>query len=214
MKQLISPKETIFATVISVVIVFVISFIFAGAGASVLTPQHSFGLNVFYANLTFMGDSIFSFALVATLLFFNRRNTAIQLLFSILVTLFITQLIKNIFTGEQPPQLFFENNTYYFDPQIPVNIISSHAACAFTLFFFFIGYFKNRWVQLTLLSLTLLIAYSRIYAASDSIFAVIFAIVPASVSMIMLYSISTGHNNNAFIKRRKHAPSSQDVYAV
>ena len=205
MKENITIKETLWAAAGSFSAVLVLT-LFLDPGNDLFTQSgYSFFKNVFFTNITFMGDSIFAFAVAALLIFlFNRQDMGIKLLFAILISLFITQLIKNIFS-DTPVQLFFEKNSYYFnDTSALNNIISSHVTIAFTLAAFFSVHTKKTIIRILLFSIAGLVAFSRIYIVQENIYVLIPGILTAAVSVILMMKISAGKNKALIIKRKKH----------
>ena len=165
------------------------TFLFALAGAALLAamiplilfglPARQFLLNSFFANITFMGDAIFGFALVFFILFFrNRKDMAMLLLFDLMLTLAFLQLIKISFSG-QAAHLYFEANVPAASGN--VNFISAHTAVAFTLAFFFASYWKNRFAGIVVFLLAALVAYSRLYFGSETFFSISLGLIPAVI---------------------------------
>ena len=141
----ITARETVIAAVTSCFATLLGAYL---TGSNTFSLQHHNAFkNILFSNITFMGDSIFAFAVAGILIFlFNKKDAGMRLLLATLITLVITQVVKNIFSGGLPVQLFFEKNAYYFDDalSIPVNVISSHTAIAFTLAAFFSSASKTR----------------------------------------------------------------------
>jgi membrane-associated phospholipid phosphatase len=135
-----------------------------------LNNQHSFLLNVFFINCTFLGDGIFALCLIALLYFgFNKKPAAILTLCSFLSSGLIVQLIKNI-THMPRPKLYFEPGRYqYFIDGVSMandkSFPSGHTATAFALAAVFILLTANKKMQLPVLFAALLVGYSRIYLA-------------------------------------------------
>lgn len=213
MKESITIKELLFAVLFSLAAVMAVT-LFIGTDLSHHTAHisRSFFRNAFFANLTFTGDSFFAFATICVLIFFfNKKDEGIRLLFAVLLTLLLVQLVKNIF-GTPPAHLYFEKNTYMFDGEdISYNIISSHTAIAFTLAFFFSTAKRSAATMILLLITATAVAFSRVYTAQDSILAIVLGIAPAAVSMAVTGRISKERSKKLFIKRKRRLHNTQDL---
>ena len=110
MKKHINPVYLSWIVNISVAIAIVSTLFIASINTHTFTsPLNSFFWNCMFVNITFMGDAFFAFGVVLLLLFFlNKKNLSLRLLFTILVSLLMIQVLKNIFNG-LPIQLFFES---------------------------------------------------------------------------------------------------------
>ena len=203
----ITARETVIAAVTSC---------FATLAGAYLTGSDAFSLqhhsafkNILFSNITFMGDSIFAFAVAGILLFlFNKKDAAMRLLLATLITLVITQVVKNIFSG-LPVQLLFEKNAYYFDDalSIPANIISSHTAVAFTLAAFFASASKNKVAGIFLFAAAIMVAYSRTYTAGENMATLALGIVPAAIAAFATERIMREEQKIARPKNRMHRKS-------
>lgn len=170
--------------------------------------HHSALKNILFSNITFMGDTIFAFAVAGVFIFFfNKKDEGIKLLFTILATLFITQVIKNIYSGGI--QLYFENNAYYFEnaADIPVNIISSHTAVAFTLAAFFASLTKNKITGILIFAAAALIACTRIYTANESILSLLAGLIPAGLAVFFTETVLKNKRNISRPKNKRHRNS-------
>ncbi len=135
MKKPITLKQAAIAILLCFFLAFIIALILQSSFTENLidTGDHTFLKNIFFVNITFMGDAVFGFSLaVAVILLFNKTKEGLALLFAVTVTLFIVQVIKNIFYTGDTVQLFFEKSTYFFDDEESIiqSVISSHTAIA------------------------------------------------------------------------------------
>lgn len=153
--------------------------------------KHSFLLNVFFINWTFLGDGFFAFSLIAVLFFYCRRKKqGLHLLTAVLSVYTFIQLIKNIMAWPQV-QLFFEPGRYnnlVNSPEVP-NLPSGHTAIAFAIATIIVLTENNRKLQLPLLFAAILVAYSRIYLAPQLTEDVITGAVTGTAVAICTYGI-------------------------
>jgi membrane-associated phospholipid phosphatase len=207
----ITARETIIAAITSCIATLLGAYL-TGKDAFSL-HHHNAVKNIIFSNITFMGDSIFAFAVAGILIFFfDKKDAGIRLVLASLIALVITQIVKNIFSGGLPAQIFFENNAYYFDDavNIPANVISSHTAIAFTLAAFFASASKNKIAGIFLFAAAVVIAYSRMYTANESLSALALGIVPAAIAAFATERIMRENNKVARLKNRRHQKSSAE----
>jgi hypothetical protein len=161
---------------------FIITLIIAGTFQKFFDKDvYAFVKNVILVNITFIGDAIFSFGLVFFLFFlFNKKSVAIKLLFSVLLTIFIVQVIKNIVGDGMPVHLYFEKNSYLFESaDSRSNIISSHTAMAFTLLLFFLPLCKRKIQKVILIVTAITIMFSGLTLSNETFFAQIPGVIAA-----------------------------------
>jgi membrane-associated phospholipid phosphatase len=203
----ITARETVIAAVTSCFATLLGAYL---TGSDTFSLQHHNAFkNILFSNITFMGDSIFAFAVAGILIFlFNKKDAGMRLLLATLITLVITQAVKNIFSGLSV-QLFFEKNAYYFDDSlsIPANIISSHTAVAFTLAAFFASASKNKIAGIFLFAAAIIVAYSRTYTAGENMATLALGIVPAAIAAFATERIMKEEQKVARPKNRMHRKS-------
>jgi membrane-associated phospholipid phosphatase len=203
----ITARETVIAAVTSCFATLLGAYL---TGSDTFSLQHHNAFkNILFSNITFMGDSIFAFAVAGILIFlFNKKDAGMRLLLATLITLVITQAVKNIFSGLSV-QLFFEKNAYYFDDSlsIPANIISSHTAVAFTLAAFFASASKNKIAGIFLFAAAIIVAYSRTYTAGENMATLALGIVPAAIAAFATERIMKEEQKIARPKNRMHRKS-------
>ena len=135
-----------------------------------LNSLHSFGLNVFFINYTFMGDGIFAICLISAYIFyFKKKKEGLALLYAFLLSGIAVQVIKNLVNSPRP-KLFFEQGQYmFFMNGISLSNNSSfpsgHTATAFAIATVLVLFLKNKKWQLPILFSAALVGYSRIYLA-------------------------------------------------
>jgi len=162
-----------------------------------LNTYHSFWLNVFFINYTFMGDGIFAIALILLYLFyFKKRKEGLALLYAFLVSGIIVQVIKNVIAAPRP-RLFFEPGQYLFfvdDVSLANNssFPSGHTATAFAIATVFILMMKNKKWQLPVLVAAAVVGYSRIYLAQHFLPDVLIGATIGTGSGIMAFKLVTG----------------------
>ncbi len=150
----------------------------------------SFYWNTLLVNITFMGDAFFAFGIVFFLLFFfDKKKYALRLLLAVLISLAITQIIKNIFS-ELPVQLYFEEGVMQNPKNIFfTNVISSHMGIGLTLASFFILHSKNIFLKIAVIVLAILAGVTRIPLAGDSLLALAVGFFPAIIASFYLYNL-------------------------
>ena len=113
--SVVLAQNKIYFAGLSVILLSGILFLlFTGKEAAFisLNSYHPFWLNVFFINYTFMGDGIFAICLIAAMFFyFKRKQCALALLSSFLISGIAAQIIKNLVNSPRP-KLYFEAGTY------------------------------------------------------------------------------------------------------
>ncbi len=163
-----------------------------------LNTYHTFWLNVFFVNYTFLGDGVFALAIVCVCFFyFRKRNIGLQLLATFLFSGIIVQLIKNIVNAPRP-SLFFEKGQYlHFIEGVHLSnhysFPSGHTATAFALATMFVLISPRKSIQIPVLAAALLVGYSRIYLAQHFLEDVLVgAIIGTASSVAVYYTIIAG----------------------
>lgn len=168
LKQKIN-SQLLFVISFSVTALVIYLFNFSTAGAVLHVPQ-SFMQNVIFINITFSGSGIFYFGLIVYH-FYKKKNTIAWLLSaSALISVLITQVIKN-YLHKDGVQIFFEDEQYIFNSYANTMTIfvSAHTAMAFTLATFFALHFNKRKISALLFIAAIIIAYSRIYLGNHTL---------------------------------------------
>ena len=133
-----------------------------------LNQFHSKFCDFTFKYLTFLGDGLFSTAVVVVLLFIRFRYS-LMVLASYLSSGILVQVIKRFIFPDSPrPVLFFKDVAeLYFVPGIHLHsnhsFPSGHSASAFALIITFALIIRNRWIKYLLLILACGVAYSRVY---------------------------------------------------
>jgi PAP2 superfamily len=184
MKKSVSIQYVIliFATLIAMAITLYIG--------SLAVDTSTFYWNTLLVNITFIGDAFFAFGFVFFLLFFfDKKTYALKLLIAVLISLVITQIIKNIFSG-LPAQLYFEKGVIQNPTDIFFNrnVISSHVAIAFTLASFFVLHSKNVFLKIAVIVLAIFVGITRVSLAGDSLLALAVGLFPAIITLLYLYN--------------------------
>ena len=118
--------------------------------------------------LTYIGDGLYTIAVVVVLLFIRFRY-ALMVLASYLSSGIVAQVIKRFLFPDLPrPALFFKDIAeLYLVPGVNLHhhhsFPSGHSASAFALIITFALIIRNKWIGLLLLILACGVAYSRIY---------------------------------------------------
>ncbi len=191
-------KKTVLAVAFSVLFTAIIPLLLFAMPAETAAHKNLIADSLFI-NITFMGDALFSFALVFFLLFFlNRKDLSLRLLLTLAVSLLLVQFVKNVFSG-QPMHLYFEAGNP--GDALYKNLLSSHTAVAFTLAGFFAMYAKNLVLHTSLFIFAFIIAYSRIYFG-ESFFAVAMGLIPAMASLLFANYIKYSKRVKSGYRRR------------
>jgi membrane-associated phospholipid phosphatase len=159
-----------------------------------LEAYHSFWLNVFFINFTFIGDGIFVLCLIALVYFyFKNKKLAFTLLYSFLVSGIAVQIIKNL-AGASTPRLFFEAGQYlnFLNAVTPANnasFPSGHTATVFAIATVLVLMLKNKNWQIPIFFVAVLVGYTRIYLAQHFLIDVIIGAFIGTVSGVLSYHL-------------------------
>ncbi|WP_462249724.1 phosphatase PAP2 family protein [Ferruginibacter sp.] len=158
-----------------------------------LNSYHPFLLNVFFINYTFIGDGIFALCLIAAMFFYyKRKQQALALLYSFLISGIVVQIIKNLIDSPRP-KLFFESGQYlhFIDGVTLANnssFPSGHTATAFAIATVIVLMMKDKSWQLFILIAAILVGYSRIYLAQHFLLDVMVgAVIGSSSGALAVY---------------------------
>ncbi len=154
-----------------------------------LNSYHPFLLNVFFINYTFLGDGIFASCLILFLFYRQRKQQALTLLVSFLISGLAVQVIKNIVSAPRP-KIFFEAGQYlHFINGVShgghSSFPSGHTATAFAIATVIVLMIKIKNWQLLILSAAILVGYSRIYLAQHFLIDVIVGALIGNISGIL-----------------------------
>ncbi len=159
---------------------------------------HSFLRDVFLINFTFMGDAIFAIGVIALLYFhWNKKDFAINLFVSFIITTIFIQLLKNLF-NVGTFTIFMEPGTTLINDQANANTSvyfspSMHAAIAFLMATSLVMQFKlSDFLQLSILFSAIGIACSRVYLAHQHVSELLVGAFIGSFSAVLVYSIRAG----------------------
>ena len=129
-----------------------------------------------------MGDAVFAFAAVFFLLFFlNLKELSLRFLLTIMVSLSMVQIIKNILYGGSF-HLYFEAGNPGANPL--QNAVSSHTALAVTMAGFFLVNTGSKTANLVFCIAAAAVAYSRIYFGADTFLSLSTAFLPAAIAVL------------------------------
>jgi membrane-associated phospholipid phosphatase len=165
-------------------------------GFVLLNSFHTKSLNIFFQNITFLGDGIFIlFVSFIILVFFKKhRKLAFLLLLAYLVSGVFAQIFKSLISSPRP-SVYFEMHhyKYYLDTFANSRVgfrsfPSGHSASAFAMATIFSIYANRKYVCIFSLVFGLLVGYSRIYLAHhfliDVLGGIFIGIVSGSLSVI------------------------------
>ena len=133
-----------------------------------LNQYHCKAGDFLFKYLTYIGDGLFTLAVVVILLFIRFRY-AMMVLAAYLSSGLLVQLMKRlVFTDSPRPVLYFRDIAeLYLVPGIDLHshysFPSGHAASAFALIVTFALVFRKKWAGILLLILACGVAWSRVY---------------------------------------------------
>ncbi|OCB72543.1 Membrane-associated phospholipid phosphatase [Flavobacterium glycines] len=175
-----------------------------------LNQFHTAILNFIFESITFLGDGWFIIVSSVFILLFikKHRKLAFIILLSYISSGIFAQIIKNLIAAPRP-KVFFElhHYKYYLDTfassRIGFNSFpSGHTASFFALATVLSNYCKKRYVCISLLLLSILVGYSRIYLAHhflmDVFVGALIGVAFGSLSVIWYNKIS----ESTFVKRK------------
>ncbi len=149
----------------------VVVFFSKPAGFIFLNNHHSFGLNVFFVNYTFLGDGIFGLSLAAFFYYRKQKKLALFILVAFVSSGLTAQLLKNIIYAPRP-RIYFEASQYIYRLDNFGNsgggassFPSGHTTSAFALATVLALWFQKKWLSIVLVIAAALVGYSRIYLA-------------------------------------------------
>lgn len=153
---------------------------------------HHVWMNIFFINLTFMGDSFFIILMVVFIIFYlQKTRLGLKLLLGLMITTFFVQLLNQIFMVDSF-QFYVENGQYLFGNSIKSNlsintVISSHTAVAFTWATILSIKIKEIKYQKLFFFLSIFVAFSRLYLAPHQFFHLITGAGVGLLSGLLVY---------------------------
>ena len=131
---------------------------------------HTAFFDIFFKNITHLGDGIITPLTALVLIFFSFRKSFIFLAGNLSATGF-AQILKNFLFEDQarPFKFFYYSSDYkpYYVPGIELphsfSFPSGHSTSAFASFLFFAFISKNNYLKLFFLLCAVITAYSRVY---------------------------------------------------
>lgn len=178
-----------------------------------LNSYHTNWLNIFFINYTNVGDGIFALCIISILFFYKRKNQALALLLSFLISGLLVQIIKNLVTSPRP-KLFFTNGEYtQFIDGVSLSNNSSfpsgHTATAFAVATVLVLTMQNKTWQLPILIAATLVGYSRMYLAqhflTDVMVGGTFGVISGIYSVYLVY-----HSKIAKRSKQKNTTADTD----
>ncbi len=166
---------------------------------------HSHFFDVFFSNITYLGDGVFALSIAIVFLFIKYRYAFIIGLSYALSSLF-TQLLKHtLFDNMVRPKKFFEGiHDLHFVPGVENHLLNSfpsgHATTAFALCFSLSLIVKNNSLKFILFVVALLVGFSRVYL-SQHFFGDIYAGSLIGVIVTFLVYITIQRSNKSWLNR-------------
>lgn len=167
-----------------------------------LNSFHTENLRIFFQNITFFGDGMFTFlvSLVILVFFKKHRKLALLLILAYLVSGLFSQILKTIISSPRPSEYFAAHKyKLYLDTFVNSRVgfrsfPSGHSASAFAMATIFSIYFTRKYITIFSLLFGLLVGYSRIYLAHHFLIDVLagcfIGILFASLSIVWYDTIS------------------------
>lgn len=215
-RQLIGSRKLFFQTLLLLLMTVFFLLLLFGKSVAFLSADayHPFWANVFFINYTFMGNGLFVVCLSALFIFrFKRKQQGMAILYGLLMSGLVVQLLKNINSLSHPTVLFEEgqhlflpNNILHTDQS---NFISGHTAIAFALATVLMMVVKNSKWQLPILVVAFLLGYSRIYLAQNYLLEIMIGAMVGTFSGItavylVYYFKGFGYYYNKFFNMHKN----------
>jgi membrane-associated phospholipid phosphatase len=153
---------------------------------------HHNWMNIFFINLTFLGDSFFIILMSVFIIFYlQKTKLGLKLLLGMVITIFFVQLLNQLFINENF-QFYYENGQYLFGNSSTSSgslstIISSHTAIVFTWATILSIKIKKTKYQKLFFFLSILVAFSRLYLAPHQYFHLITGAGVGLLSGLLVY---------------------------
>lgn len=133
--------------------------------------QHNSGVaDLFFVNLTNLGNGLVAFALAVILLWSSYRQALTLLLISLILAAIVSTLKYVIFQDLVRPFLHFGSSALHliegYDPPKRHTFPSGHTATAFSVCFYLAILSKRKLVKSLLFLIAFLVGYSRIYVSA------------------------------------------------
>jgi membrane-associated phospholipid phosphatase len=155
---------------------------------------HPKWLNVFFINLTFMGDSFFVIMMSVFVVYYLQKiKLGLKLLLVLMIAMLLVQLLNYIVFPENY-HLYIESGQYILDKQSKslfpsTTITSSHTAVVFAWATILSIKIKQSKYQKLFFLLSVLVAFSRLYLAPHSYLHIIIGSFVGLISGILVYFI-------------------------
>jgi len=138
------------------------------ASFMMLNPFHQTLLDTFFIGVTFLGDGIFTVAVIILLMILRRWTQAWQLLTAFLLSALLAQVLKEFFRMPRPWEVFNHGEQYgYFIKDITRRGFSSfpsgHSTSVFALATMLAIFEKNKIMNVFYVLTAVAVGYSRIY---------------------------------------------------
>jgi len=137
------------------------------ASFMMLNPFHQTLLDYFFIGFTYLGDGIFTVAIIILLMALRRWNQAWQLLTAFLLSALLAQVFKELFHMPRPLEVFNHGEYGYFIEGITnhghASFPSGHSTSVFTLATMLAIFETNKKMNIFYLLTAVAVGYSRIY---------------------------------------------------
>ena len=137
------------------------------ASFMMLNPFHQTLLDYFFIGFTYLGDGVFTIAIIILLMVLRRWPLAWQLLTAFLLSTLLAQVLKELFHMPRPWEVFNHGEYGYFIDGITnhghASFPSGHSTSVFTLATMMAIFEKNKKMNVLYLLMAVAVGYSRIY---------------------------------------------------
>ncbi len=166
---------------------------------------HSKIADIFFVNLTNMGNGFMAFLLVLMLLWVSYRESLTFLAVTLLLTVFEYVLKKILFPEFIRPVLYFGQSSLHlisgYNPPLLHTFPSGHSITAFSACLFLSFLISKKLWKVFLFFVALIIGYSRIYISAHFPFDVLMGSLLAVVVTTLVYYLSRQINNDWIDKK-------------
>lgn len=195
-----NPKNLVLITLFTFLIIFVLGLTFlivmGNNNFSIfINSIHHISTDFFFKYITYLGDGVTAFSL-SIICFFYRKNYGLSLLFSLILTTAIAQLLKRvIFIDIFRPSSVFDDlikagnwnlveGVHLYDKY---SFPSGHTATIFCVCIFLAFLMKSKWITIFLVLLASVVGFSRIYLSQHFLADVLFGSFIGTIISSLVY---------------------------
>ena len=161
-----------------------------------LNPFHQTLLDYFFIAFTYLGDGIFTVAVIILLMVLRRWPQAWLLLIAFVLSALVAQILKNVFSMPRPQEVFNHGEYLFFIDGITHRGFSSfpsgHSTSVFTLATMLAIFETNKRLNVFFLLGAVAVGYSRIYLGQHFLTDVMMGSFLGITIAILVYSLLAG----------------------